>query len=330
MCPSAGPGPAPMCPSVCPSAGPGPAPIGPTAGTGPVASPLVVLCAIGDLVEDVVVYMGAAPRRGDDAAARIVRRRGGSAANVAASAARAGFPARFVGQVGDDVVGSRLVRDLRVDGVDTCVVTGGRSGAVVALVEPGGERTMFSDRGAAPLLSAVPDTWLDGVGMIHVPAYSLLAEPLATAVYDVFGTAAELGIDVSLDASAVSVIDEFGVREFRRLVRELRPAVLLCNRSEAAHLGLRARSPAPGVRLTVVKAGPRPTLVIHPDGSVDSVPVPPIADVRDTTGAGDAFAAGFLSALIQGRAPRDAAVVAHRVAAEAIVRSSVQARGAHP
>lgn len=195
----------------------------PSTATRPVASPVVVLCAIGDLVEDVVVYIGVAPRRGDDAAARIVRRRGGSAANVAASAARAGYPSRFVGQIGDDPTGSRLVSDLRAEGVDTCVVAGGRTGAVVALVEPGGERTMFSDRGAAPLLSGVPDGWLDGVAMIHVPAYSLLAEPLATAVYDVFGTAADMGIDISLDASAISVIDEFGLREFRRLVSELRP-----------------------------------------------------------------------------------------------------------
>lgn len=77
-----------------------------------------------------------------------------------------------------------------------------------------------------------------------------------------------------------------------------------------------------------MKAGARPTLVIHPDGSVESVPVPPIDDVRDTTGAGDAFAAGFLSALIQGRTTRDAVVVAHSLAADAITRSSRQARGA--
>src|SRR4029079_3745926 len=68
-----------------------------------------VLCVLGDLVDDVVVWLGGPIAPDTDTPAQVFHRRGGSAANVAAFAAGIGRPVRFIGQVADDLAGSRLV-----------------------------------------------------------------------------------------------------------------------------------------------------------------------------------------------------------------------------
>src|SRR5205085_960088 len=87
-----------------------------------------MLCAVGDLVEDIVVWLSGPARPATDTPVRIFHRRGGSAANVAAFAAAIAGTARFVGGVGDDDRGDRLVRGLTADGVDAKVQRAGRTG----------------------------------------------------------------------------------------------------------------------------------------------------------------------------------------------------------
>ncbi|HEX7097029.1 MAG TPA: PfkB family carbohydrate kinase [Acidimicrobiales bacterium] len=277
-----------------------------------------MLCTIGDLVEDVVVWLRADPVRGSDTSARIFRRRGGSAANVAALAAAAGGRARFVGQVGDDWIGKALVDELQAGGVDTHVTFAGRTGTIVVLVDASGERTMLTDRGAATQLSVVPTDALDGVSVLHVPAYSLTVDPLANTALELIGDAVERGIPVTVDASSVTVLREFGVDEFLSLLRQIEPKVFFCNREESHALGLALRTPAPGAACTIVKSGPRPTLIVHADGEAKSVPVPPVKEIIDTTGAGDAFAAGSLLAMIAGQDPATCVRAAHLLASRVL------------
>jgi sugar/nucleoside kinase (ribokinase family) len=277
-----------------------------------------MLCTIGDLVEDVVVWLRADPVRGTDTAARIFRRRGGSAANVAALAAAAGGKARFIGQVGSDPVGARLVSDLDRIGVDARVSCSGRTGTIVVLVDAEGERTMLTDRGASTQLAIAPADALEGVQVLHVPAYSLTVDPLANAAHRLIGEAVERGIAVTVDASSTSELREFGPPEFLDLIAQIKPAVLFCNRAESKVLGLDLRNPAPGARRTIVKAGARPTLVIDADGTATSIPVPPVDKIVDTTGAGDAFAAGFLLAMLAGQDAETSVHAAHLLASRVL------------
>ena len=277
-----------------------------------------MLCAVGDLVEDVVVWLSSAPSPATDTPVRIFHRRGGSAANVAAFAAGLGGASRFIGRVGDDALGDRLVAELAGAGVDARVQRSGRTGTIVVLVDAGGERTMLPDRGASVALRAVPQSWLAGVTVLHVPAYSLTAEPIASACRTLAAAARAQGVPLSVDASSVAVLEAFGVERFRALVERLAPAVVLANAAEAAALGLTVAPLAP---VTVVKDGARPVVIVSGgDVPCQAVPVPPVDVVADTTGAGDAFAAGFLTAWSAGVPVVEAVRVGTAVAATVLGR----------
>ena len=285
-----------------------------------------VLAVVGDLVEDVVVWAGEPIRLATDTAAQVFRARGGSAANVAALAA-GHVPTRFIGRVGVDAAGDALVAALRADGVDVRVQRAGRTGTVVLLVDAEGERTMFPDRAASAELEGVDDTWLDGVACLHVPAYGLEREPMRSEIVRLAGVAHGRGALVSMDASSTGLIAGLGVDAVLGLLREAAPDVLFANEDEAALLGISgggavAACVAPTV---VVKHGPLPTDVIEGGALVARVDVAPVTGIRDLTGAGDAFAAGFLAATLRGADAAAACLEGHERAASVLTNPGAHA-----
>jgi len=270
------------------------------------------ICCVGDLVTDVVVHMATDPQRGTDTPVSIHHQRGGSAANVAVAAAASGAAARFVGQVGDDLAGKTLTDALELLGVDVFVVRRGVTGTIVVLVDAAGERSFLTDRAAAVHLSSVPAGALDGVDLLHVPAYSLTIGALAETSQLMIGEAVDRNIPISMSTSSVSVLKDYGRARFLDLVKAINPALIVANREEASFL-LQGHPWFRHAGATVVTASDMPARFVQPNGTeVRASPTP--VKATDTTGAGDAFTGAFLAAHLRGESPEACLRAGHDLA----------------
>ena len=245
-----------------------------------------MIVTLGDLLLDVIVRLRQPLAEGADADAVTRLGPGGQAANVAAWVAELGGRALFVGKLADDKAGHFAREALERYGVEVAgPVVPGRTGTVVSLVGEDGGRTMATDRGVSPDLTAAelgapPTATQLASGLhLHLPGYSLLRSPIDEAAL----AAAELVPRLSVDLSSWSAIRDFGPARFRERLERLQPAVVFANEQEDEILG----GPIDGV-VWILKLGARGARF----GDVE-LPAKP-ADVVDTTGAGDAFAAGFL------------------------------------
>jgi ribokinase len=244
----------------------------------------MVICTLGDLLLDVVVKLARPIADGDDTNGETRVGAGGQAANVAAWAAALGATARFIGKRGADASGELVEADLLRRAVD---VFGppptGRNGIVVSLVDLDGSRTMVSDRGVAPDLA--PDEltaeWFEGCAWLHLSGYSLMREPIGSAAERAAELARAAGGRVSVDLSSVNVIRQFGADKLAARFVRIRPDVVFGNEGEHAELSVPSDA-------RIVKRGARGATI----DAQDYLPVP--GEVVDTTGAGDALAAGYL------------------------------------
>jgi sugar/nucleoside kinase (ribokinase family) len=245
------------------------------------------VCVLGDLVLDVIVRMRQPLAVGADTTSEISLCAGGQAANVAAWVAALGASARWLGKRADDDGGRLAARQLADRGVGLVgPVAPVGNGIVVSLVGPDGERSMCPDRGVATELRAtdLDPGWLAGCDWLHVSGYALLRDPVAEAAAAAIPLARSAGASISIDLSSWSAIRDRPPARFRTELEALEPDVVFANGDEERILG----GPLPGTRW-ILKRGA--------DGVVFEGIAWAAMDVDrvvDSTGAGDALAAGWL------------------------------------
>jgi sugar/nucleoside kinase (ribokinase family) len=277
---------------------------------------------VGDLILDVVLTPSRPIEIGTDVPGRVGIRPGGSAANTARWLARLGARTQLVCAVGRDGAGRALVEHMRADGVMVRAtrVAGQRTGRIGVIVSPGGERSFVADRRAADGLRPedLKDGWFTGLDLLHMPAYSLLGESLGLAGRRAVEMARSHLVMVSVDLASVGPLLSRGRRAARELIESVHPDILFSTEREAeAFLGRYAVDPLTEfASIAVVKQGGRGATVLARDlgsGALRFEIATPNVLATDTTGAGDAFDAGFLASWLGSRAAgRPPAAALHR------------------
>lgn len=265
--------------------------------------PINVLC-IGDVMLDVIALINVSPQEinfGSDTASRISTNGGGSAGNVAAWLTRTTANSTVVGHVGDDPAGAALIAEFDSLGVahKNLVIKGEPSGVVVVLVDSSGERTMFPDKGANSNLTIADLPPLDNYQAVYISGYALLNPLSRPGVLAMIEKVRADSIPIYFDPASVGAMKDVSDNEIHQWFSLMN--VLFLNEEESIFLtGLVDIERALDYLLeysevVVIKRGSQGA--IAKARGYDSISVPAVyAEVIDTTGAGDSFAAGFIEA----------------------------------
>ncbi|HEV7276020.1 MAG TPA: PfkB family carbohydrate kinase [Devosiaceae bacterium] len=264
---------------------------------------------VGDVMTDVIVVPEGPLIRGSDRRASIRSRPGGSGANQAVWLAAAGARTSFVARVGaaDKPHLEAYFKGLHVEPLlvaDPLLP----SGVLVTVVDPDGERSFLTDRGANLALarSDMPVWLLDETRLLLCSGYSYFADTPRSAVRWLAEEARRREVPVAVDPASVAFLAEVGAGNF--LDWTAGAALVFANAEEAAVLAAsddletQMRTLGTVYERVVIKLGGNGAAFGNRHGIAAHLPALPV-EMVDSTGAGDAFAAGFLAAELRGAAP---------------------------
>jgi sugar/nucleoside kinase (ribokinase family) len=289
------------------------------------------ILVVGDVMSDVIVIPEGPLVKGSDRRAQIRNRPGGSGANQAVWLGALGAPVTFAARVGTGDVAAYEAY-LERFGVMPALAADVYlpSGVLVTIVDPDGERSFLTDRGANLNLcpADLPDALLDGVAVLLVSGYSFFAPEPREAVGGLVERARARGIAVAIDPASTGFLAEVGPDTFldwtagaEFIFANRDEAELLCG---AADVEEQVRRLGEKFGTVIIKRGGAGAVLGGTEGVRFSLPAPQVS-VIDSTGAGDAFAAGFLTALCAGGSEADALEAGIAAGARA-----VQAIGGQP
>ncbi|TQS27689.1 carbohydrate kinase family protein [Microbispora sp. KK1-11] len=282
---------------------------------------------VGDLMTDAVARAKFPLARASDTPAVVTMHGGGSGANIASWLAVEGSEVAFIGRRGADITGRNRDMELMGYGVDARLVMDPErpTGTCVVLVTHKGERTMLSDPGANAALSPedLPRDLFAAGGHLHMSGYTLINEGSRDAGLAALDMARRAGMSISVDCASSAPLERTGAEPFlewtdgaKLLFANADQAKVLTGRDDAAAAAkvLTAWFPQVVIKLTAEGSlwysNNRPDPVRAPAEVVDRV--------VDGTGAGDAFAAGFLPVWLDGKPAAEALAAGNALAAKCI------------
>lgn len=264
------------------------------------------ILVVGDVMTDIIVMPDGPLVKGSDRRAKVRNRPGGSGANQAVWLGAMEADVMFAARVGaaDRMGYENYFRGLGV----VSVLAADKelpSGVLVTIVDPDGERSFFTDRGANLNLCAedLPESLLEDVALVMVSGYSLFEPGPRAAVLQLFAAARARGIAIAVDPASVGFLREVGVDNFIAWTQGA--SWLFANQDEARTLSgadsLEQQLQFLGgyYDTVVIKRGAEGAAIGGRDKPVLQRPAPSVT-VVDSTGAGDAFAAGLLATHLRG------------------------------
>ncbi len=284
---------------------------------------MIRVLAVGDVIDDIVVRPAGPIAPDTDTPSTIERVAGGSAANTACWLASLGTSVGLVATVGRDDLERHAALLTEQGVIPHLTAVAGSTGTIVVLSQ-GESRAMLTDRGAnaETVPEDVGDDLLAGTAVLHVTGHVFGGEDRDLRWRELFARARQAGVTTSVAPGSAALLGELGSARFLRivdgvdlLVAGVQEATLLTGETdpEAA-----ARRLGAAHALVVVTLGAGGSLLLR-NGVLVRIPAVP-TDVVDVTGAGDAFAAGLLAALLDGATDAAAGARAAALAAQAVSR----------
>jgi sugar/nucleoside kinase (ribokinase family) len=264
-----------------------------------------ILC-IGDAMLDVIVKMQGQMYLGSDTISQISTHGGGAAANTATWLASSGHKVFYVCRLGDDAAGRVIANEFDAWNIEYKpeFLKEHRTGIVVVLVDLNGERSMFPDRGANSGLSELDLPDLTRFSAVFLSGYALF-NPLSQAgVLRMINKMREANLEIFFNPGSVGVMSNLGVDACRQRCKLM--DLLIMNQAEAEFLT--GNSDIEGALNELSKDVETVVITTSSQGAIGksrgqeivNSPILPITAI-DSTGAGDAFAAGFIGRWIESK-----------------------------
>ena len=284
------------------------------------------LVTIGHVLMDIRIFIDEFPKADEEAKTdKLSLGGGGSAANVAVGASRLGVKSGFIGSIGFDTFGRVLLEELEHEGVDVAHVkvdTSTSSGLTVIAINNKGQVIMFGYTGASDKLfpSDLNKEYISSSEHVHITGLSFDTALAAAKI------AKKANVTVSFDPGRL--MSKMGLKRLLPLLHYVDQ--ILLNQEEARELtGVIELEKAAkaiiksGLKMVIIKRGPDGVFAMNHSKSF-SVPAYPVK-VVDTTGAGDAFSAGFITAQLEGKNFEDSVEFANATANLKITRVGARA-----
>jgi sugar/nucleoside kinase (ribokinase family) len=220
---------------------------------------------------------------------------GGSAANTIHGLAMLGIKAGFIGSVGKDELGDFFENDMKSAGINTMLSRRNSvTGTAVALISPDSERTFATHLGAAVELDAtdLDPVYFNGYDILYLEGYLIFNKSLVETACQI---AKEKKMKIALDLASYNVVDS-RLADFKEIVEKYVDIVFANEEEARSFTGMGPEDAlntiSKSCEITVIKVGSEGSWLKKGERIVKVGPHP--VNCKDTTGAGDLYASGFL------------------------------------